>query len=125
MPRHDEFYPDGPATQGAFGRIINHTHFRRLKGLLDRTAGRIVIGGATSEDDKFIAPTIVGGVKGDDSLMSECVHVGATLLLSVLTRLGREIFGPILPIVPVKDVDEAIAFINERYVHLLTCILQF
>jgi acyl-CoA reductase-like NAD-dependent aldehyde dehydrogenase len=26
----------------------------------------------------------------------------------------REIFGPILPIVPVDDVDEAIEFINAR-----------
>ena len=28
----------------------------------------------------------------------------------------REIFGPLLPIVPVEDLDEAIAFINARYV---------
>ena len=26
----------------------------------------------------------------------------------------REIFGPVLALVPVKDVDEALAFINER-----------
>lgn len=26
-----------------------------------------------------------------------------------------EIFGPILPIVPVENVDEAIKFINDRY----------
>ena len=31
-----------------------------------------------------------------------------------LTEGGREIFGPILALIPVKDVDEAIAFINER-----------
>ena len=27
----------------------------------------------------------------------------------------REIFGPLLPVVPVKDLDEAIKFVNERY----------
>ena len=27
----------------------------------------------------------------------------------------REIFGPLLPIVPVENVDEAIKFVNERY----------
>jgi acyl-CoA reductase-like NAD-dependent aldehyde dehydrogenase len=30
--------------------------------------------------------------------------------------LEREIFGPVLSIVPVKDLDEAIAFVNERLV---------
>jgi acyl-CoA reductase-like NAD-dependent aldehyde dehydrogenase len=28
----------------------------------------------------------------------------------------REIFGPLLPIVPVENLDEAIRFVNERYV---------
>jgi acyl-CoA reductase-like NAD-dependent aldehyde dehydrogenase len=27
----------------------------------------------------------------------------------------REIFGPLLPVVPVENVDEAIKFVNERY----------
>lgn len=34
----------------------------------------------------------------------------------MLACADREIFGPVLPIVPVKDIDEAIAFINARYV---------
>ncbi|KAI6148774.1 Aldehyde/histidinol dehydrogenase [Pisolithus tinctorius] len=93
---HDEFYPSGPSAAGVFGRIVNHTHFRRLKGLLDRTAGEIAFGGETNESDKYISPTVVKNVKGDDSLMSE------------------ELFGPILPIVPVKNIDEAIAFINDH-----------
>ncbi|KAI6108623.1 NAD-aldehyde dehydrogenase [Pisolithus croceorrhizus] len=94
---HDEFYPTGPSTAGVFGRIVNLLPtFRRLKGLLDRSAGEIAFGGETNENDKYISPTIVKNVKGDDSLMSE------------------ELFGPILPIVPVKNVDEAIAFINDR-----------
>jgi aldehyde dehydrogenase (NAD+) len=33
--------------------------------------------------------------------------------------LEREIFGPVLPIVPVKDLDEAITFVNARLVHPL------
>ncbi|KAG6330166.1 hypothetical protein ID866_8923 [Astraeus odoratus] len=95
---HDEFYPppSGPAAEGAFGRIVNHAHFHRVKGLLERTAGKIVVGGETNENDKYISPTIVKDVKGDDALMSE------------------ELFAPILPIVPVKSLDDAIAFINDR-----------
>lgn len=30
--------------------------------------------------------------------------------------MNREIFGPILPIVPVEDIDEAISIINSKYV---------
>ena len=32
--------------------------------------------------------------------------------------MGREIFGPVLAIVPVKDLDESIAFIRARCVHV-------
>ncbi|KAF9225706.1 NAD-dependent aldehyde dehydrogenase [Gyrodon lividus] len=93
---HDEFYPSGPATSPDFGRIVNKSHFNRIKGLLDNTSGTIAFGGQTDESKLFIAPTVVHSVKGDDSLMSE------------------ELFGPILPIIPVKDLDRAIEFINER-----------
>jgi len=93
---HDEFYPDGAVASPDLTHIINKSHFNRIKGLLDRTSGTIAFGGETDESRLFIAPTVVKGVKGDDSLMSE------------------ELFGPILPIVPVKDVDEAIEFISDR-----------
>ena len=56
------------------------------------------MGGETDEEQRFIAPTIVRDVTFEDSLMSE------------------EIFGPILPIIPVKDVDQAIELINTQYV---------
>lgn len=53
-----------------------------------------MVGGDTDAAQKFIAPTVVKDVKFDDALMSQ------------------EIFGPILPILPVKDIDEAISRIN-------------
>lgn len=55
--------------------IINLAHFHRLKNLLDSTSGTIAFGGQTDESRKFIAPTVVKGVKGEDSLMSECVYI--------------------------------------------------
>jgi len=91
-----EFYPEGAESSDSFCRIISTSHFKRIKGLLDRTGGQIVYGGSTNEETKFIEPTLVTGVKGDDSLM------------------GEEIFGPVLPIIEVDDVDEAIEFINAR-----------
>lgn len=80
----------------SYARIATDAHFKRIKGMLDATKGEIVIGGETDESQRFIAPTIVKNVRPDDSLM------------------GQEIFGPILPILTVKNVDEAIAFVNER-----------
>ncbi|KAH9060602.1 NAD-aldehyde dehydrogenase [Lactarius vividus] len=91
-----DFYPEGAESSDSFCRIISLSHFARIKGLLDRTEGQIVYGGSTNEETKFIEPTLVIGVNGDDSLMRE------------------EIFGPVLPIVGVDDVDEAIEFINAR-----------
>ncbi|KAH9048420.1 NAD-aldehyde dehydrogenase [Lactarius hengduanensis] len=91
-----DFYPEGAESSDSFCRIISASHFARIKGLLDRTEGQIVYGGSTNEETKFIEPTLVTGVNGDDSLMRE------------------EIFGPVLPIVGVDDVDEAIEFINAR-----------
>lgn len=49
-----------------------------------------------------------------------CVDTGE-LVLTNAHRL-REIFGPILPVIPVKDVDEAIAFINEGCVYSSRCL---
>ena len=64
--------------------------------MLDDTKGEIVIGGETDASQKFIAPTVVKNVTPEDALM------------------GQEIFGPIIPIIPVKNVDEAIALVNRR-----------
>ena len=87
-------FGDDPAASPAYGRIINERHFDRLSGLLD--SGRAVVGGQSDRDDKFIAPTVLTDVEPDAPVMQQ------------------EIFGPILPIIDVPDVDAAIAFINER-----------
>ena len=48
----------------------------------------------------------------------DLVPGGATVQIHVLETLGalsnEEIFGPILPIITVRDVDDAIRFVNER-----------
>ncbi|PPQ80870.1 hypothetical protein CVT25_001879 [Psilocybe cyanescens] len=96
---YEEFYPDPEkraAVAGSYSRIITPQATARIAGLLERSQGKIAFGGEVDKDDKYIAPTVVTDVKPDDSLMSE------------------EIFGPILPIVPVDSLDEAIKFVNER-----------
>ncbi|MET0480348.1 MAG: aldehyde dehydrogenase family protein [Mycetocola sp.] len=87
-------YGDDPQASPDYGRIVNDRQFSRLSGLLDGV--RPDIGGTTDKATRYIAPTIVDGVGMDAPLMQE------------------EIFGPILPIVHVSGVDQAIEVISER-----------
>ncbi|PCH40560.1 aldehyde dehydrogenase [Wolfiporia cocos MD-104 SS10] len=89
-----ELHPVDPKESGLVCRMVNERHAVRVKRLIDETKGTIVFGGEVDLTTKYAAPTLIKDVRGDDSLMSE------------------ELFCPFLPVVPVKDVDEAIAFIN-------------
>lgn len=77
-----------------FANIINPRHFKRIKDLLD--SGRIAVGGRVDEAKNRIEPTVLVDVAPDSAVMQE------------------EIFGPILPILTVADLDAALAFILER-----------
>ncbi|MFJ3220177.1 aldehyde dehydrogenase family protein [Kitasatospora sp. NPDC086801] len=89
-----ELYGDDPAAGPAYGRIVNECHFDRLTALLGD--GRTVTGGTHDRADRYLAPTVLADVSPEAPVMR------------------AEIFGPILPIVAVPDLDAAIAFINER-----------
>jgi aldehyde dehydrogenase (NAD+) len=89
-----EFYGDDPKQTPDYGRIINERHHRRLAVLLKD--GEVVTGGQADESERYIAPTILRNVKPDAPVMLD------------------EIFGPILPVLRVHDIDEAIRFVNQR-----------
>ena len=89
------FYGDDPSTSADYGRIINDRHFDRLRGLLE-SGGEPVVGGQTDAADRYVAPTVLTAVDSGAPIMAE------------------EIFGPLLPVIPVDDVDEAIDFVNAR-----------
>ncbi|KAI0944972.1 hypothetical protein AcV7_001631 [Taiwanofungus camphoratus] len=96
LKTYEEFWPKGPFDKDScWGKIVNPAHHARLKELLARTKGEIVIGGYF-DGDKRIAPTIIKNVKPDDALMED------------------ELFGPILPLIAVEDVDEAIRMIGQQ-----------
>jgi len=78
-----------------FARIISDGHFNRLGRLIQLSKGKIAIGGDMDRRERYIGPTILINIKPDDPIMSE------------------EIFGPILPIIVVKSLDEAIVMINQ------------
>lgn len=88
------FYGDDPQNSPNLGRIINQKHFKRLQELLN--CGRMAIGGQSDESNLYIAPTVLVDVQETDKVMQE------------------EIFGPILPLMTVRSLDEAINFINHR-----------
>jgi len=90
-----EFYGTDPEVSPDVSRIINKDHTKRLSHLLESKDMLIVHGGKVDVDKKYISPTIV-----DASFDSEIMK--------------DEIFGPILPIVEVKNVNEAINYINSR-----------
>jgi aldehyde dehydrogenase (NAD+) len=56
----------------------------------------VLAGNHNASEDKKLVPTIVVDPQLDSPLMKD------------------EIFGPILPIVTINNIDEAIKFINER-----------
>ena len=69
---------------------MNDRNFSRLSKLLDSTDGKISFGGSSDASERFMGLTVVTDVGPGDSLMSE------------------ELFGPILPIITVESVEEAI-----------------
>lgn len=77
-----------------YPRIVNTTNVKRLEGLMK--AGKIITGGQTNIDDRYIAPTIIDEIKPEDPIMQE------------------EIFGPILPAMEFSDINEVINFINSK-----------
>ncbi|XP_049676307.1 aldehyde dehydrogenase family 3 member B1-like isoform X5 [Accipiter gentilis] len=89
-----EFYGPNPQESPDFGRIVGDRQFQRVQALLH--SGHTAIGGQTDAEERYIAPTVLVEVQQDDPIMQE------------------EIFGPILPILTVASVDDAIAFINAR-----------
>jgi aldehyde dehydrogenase (NAD+) len=89
-----DFYGPDPAQSPDYARIVNDAHFRRLEALL--AGGTPAVGGETRAAERYIAPTVLRDVAPDSPVMAD------------------EIFGPILPVLPVADADEAIRFVNER-----------
>ena len=87
------YYQDGRLSQD-YPRIINAKHFARLSNLL--SCGEVFCGGELYPEENRIAPTVLVGVSPDSAVMQE------------------EIFGPVLPVLEVDRIEEAIDFVNSR-----------
>jgi aldehyde dehydrogenase (NAD+) len=77
-------------------RIVNQRQFDRISGYLADGDGKVTVGGACDASTLRIQPTVVVDPDPDGPLMQ------------------NEIFGPILPVITVQSLDEAIRFVNSR-----------
>ncbi|MGM9747150.1 MAG: aldehyde dehydrogenase [Paludibacteraceae bacterium] len=87
-------YGENALENPAYGKIINRKHFDRIVGLIPDE--KVVFGGQSCAETLQIAPTVLDNVTPDDAVMQE------------------EIFGPIMPILSVKSMDEAYDFVKNR-----------
>ncbi len=95
-----ERYGDNAQAQKAsphFTRVINQRHTQRIAGLIDdarQRGARVLFGGEVDLASSFVAPTLLDNIPAEATIMSE------------------EIFGPVLPVIGWRDIDQVIARIN-------------
>ena len=89
----NDFYGKAPLTSKDLGSIINQSQFNRLNNLLKQAKnnGQVIYGGDSNESEKRISPTLIKVENRNDPLMKE------------------ELFGPLLPILCIKNLYEAIS----------------
>jgi coniferyl-aldehyde dehydrogenase len=86
-----------------FTRIVNREHYQRLRGLVEdaalKGAGMLEVNPAcetANEQNRVFPPTLLWNVSDQMTVMRE------------------EIFGPVLPVVTYRSLDEAIEYVNAR-----------
>ncbi|MCS5691357.1 aldehyde dehydrogenase family protein [Cyanobium sp. FGCU-6] len=92
-------YGDDPLASPDLARIVDARQFERLEALLQtpRLENRILMGGRSDAAGRRIEPTLIRVDRPDeDPLMQE------------------ELFGPLLPVIEVTDLDEALAQVRRR-----------
>lgn len=88
------FYPNGTKESADYARIVNERHYQRIKKMLDNSKGEILIGGSVDASQNYIDITVVQVNDIDDALIVD------------------ESFGPLIPLIAVDGVDEAIRIAN-------------
>jgi len=89
----EDFYGENPIESPDYGRIISDKHFERLISLIE---GDVIVGGIHDKSKRYIAPTLIDNVSMSDSIMQD------------------EIFGPLLPILFYRTLEEAFEMVNQH-----------
>ncbi len=90
---------DGKIKKDNIAQIVNDQNFARIKRLLDGAVAkgaRIAVGGTLEAADRTVHPTMLTDVTPDMEIMQE------------------EIFGPVVPVMTYKNLDEVIEYIERR-----------
>ena len=91
-----DFSSGDPRMSRDYARIVSLRHASRLERLLNDHGGVVAIGGEVDPEARYAEPTVVVDPDLSSDLMTE------------------EIFGPILPVVSVSTMDEAVDMVNRR-----------
>ena len=89
-----DFFGDRPQESPDLARIVSDRQFDRLIHLLQDE--EIWVGGESDRQTRYIAPTILNNVQWNAPVMQD------------------EIFGPILPVLSYRNINDAIEKINSR-----------
>ena len=92
----NNFYGNSPIESEHLGSIVNKNQFSRLNNLLQQAKDndQVIYGGESNESETRISPTLIKIANRDDRLMKE------------------ELFGPLLPILCIDNLEEALATFN-------------
>jgi aldehyde dehydrogenase (NAD+) len=95
---HASGFANGSKQNANWGNIINARHAERLVRLIETSGGEVVCGGAEQADAaaRHVPFTVIKNPDPSAPIMHE------------------EIFGPILPVISVKNMDEAIQMVKDR-----------
>ena len=94
-----EYFSKDQLNKEDYGKIISEGHFKRLKNLLDdaiQKGAQVRIGGTFEESDRTVHPTVLTNVSLDSRIMLE------------------EIFGPVVPVLTYKNINEVIDYVNSQ-----------
>jgi coniferyl-aldehyde dehydrogenase len=94
-----KYYPGG-ASDPAYASIVSAQHAARLAGLIEdarKKGARVVeVGASGAGRERSLPPALILDATPDMAVLQE------------------EIFGPLLPVIPYRDIDDAIAWVNAR-----------
>lgn len=91
-----DFFGTDARLSGDYGRIVNERQFDRLAGILQADQAKVRVGGHALKKELYIEPTLLAPASWSDAAMQD------------------ELFGPILPIVSYRRLNEAIEQVNGR-----------
>ena len=87
-------FGENPLENDAYGNLINRKHFDKVLSLMDKN--KLFYGGKADAERLKIEPTVLEGVTTEDPIM------------------GEEIFGPLLPVLTFRTIDQAIEIVSQH-----------